>query len=119
MGTAFFNLIAYYPFAKSDILTNTASHPVASDGRIEGAPWVSGRWPGKHALLFDRATDFVELDVPGEYDALTFSAWIKLDGLGTYLNSIFNSNGLDPGDIHWDIASDGKMMLIRRLPQPA
>lgn len=109
------DVIAYYPFTKSENLTNTASQPIASEGRIEGAPWVSGRWPGKDALLFDRSTDFVELDVPGVYDELTFSAWIKLDRLGPYLNSIFNSNGLDPGDIHWDIASDGRMMLIRRF----
>ena len=109
------DLIAYYPFVKSETLINMAVNAVAGDGRIEGAPWVSGRWPGKDALLFDRRTDFVELEIPGEYAAMTFSSWIKLDRLGPYLNSVFNSNGLESGDVHWDIASDGRMMLIRRF----
>ncbi|MEM9283008.1 MAG: LamG-like jellyroll fold domain-containing protein [Verrucomicrobiota bacterium] len=109
------DILAYFPFEESDVLSNTAVKPVATDGEIEGARWVSGRWPGKSALLFDRDTDFVELDLPGEFEALTFAAWVKLDSLDLPLNSLFNSNGRKEGDIHWEVMQDGSMILVRRF----
>lgn len=107
------DLIAFYPFEKSDTLVNSAKNSVVSDGEINGARWVSGRWPGKSALLFDRNWDYVQFEIPGEYQELTFSTWIKLDGTANYLNTIFNSNGKEPGDVHWYIESDGTMILLR------
>ncbi|MEM6688006.1 MAG: LamG-like jellyroll fold domain-containing protein [Planctomycetota bacterium] len=109
------DLIAFYPFTKADKLRNTAENRIATDGSIEGAHWVSGRWPGKAALLFDRDSDFVELDLPGEFTALTFSAWIKVDRLERNLHSLLNSNGSEDGDVHWDINPEGRQLLIRRF----
>ncbi len=37
------------------------------DGRIAGARWATGRWPGKQALWFDRDSDHVEIEIPGEH----------------------------------------------------
>lgn len=103
------DLIGYYPFTKSESLQNEAHNPVTGDGEIKGARWVTGRWPGKAALLFDRDTDFVELDIPGDYEELSFSAWLKLDRLDYSHNAIFNSSGWDMGDVHWTICRYGTM----------
>jgi hypothetical protein len=81
--------------------------PVVSDAKIEGARWVSGRWPGKKALLFDRPSDFAELDIQGEYTEFTVAAWIFVDGLDNTLNAVFNSNGWDAGDLHVQIMRHG------------
>ena len=105
------DLIGYYPFIKSNELINKATNPIAGNGIIQGARWVSGRWSGKDALIFDRDTDFVELDIPGEYTEMTFSAWIKLDRLDYNHNSIFSSNGWDRGDVHWTIHRHGQMAI--------
>jgi len=105
------DLIAYYPFVKSEALKNEALNSSSSDGEIHGARWVTGRWSGKHALLFDRDTDFVELDISGEYEEMTFSAWVKLDRLEHNHSSVFNSNGWDMGDVHWTIHRPGIMAI--------
>ncbi|MFT5130725.1 MAG: hypothetical protein ACI8W8_004356 [Rhodothermales bacterium] len=105
------DLLAYYPFIEAEALGNEAANPVASDGQIHGARWVSGRWPGKSALLFDRNTDFVELDIPGEYEEMSFAAWLKIDGLDLSHNPIFNSNGWEAGDVHWQIFRSGPMSI--------
>ena len=105
------DLIAYYPFTQSSQLRNEADSAIAGDGEIHGARWVSGRWPGKHALLFDRDTDFVELNIPGKYRQLSFAAWVKLEGFDHSHNALFNSNGWEPGDVHWTIHRHGTMAL--------
>ena len=103
------DLIAYYPFTQSSQLRNEADSAIAGDGEIHGARWVSGRWPGKHALLFDRDTDFVELNIPGKYRQLSFAAWVKLERFDFSHNALFNSNGWEPGDVHWTIHRHGTM----------
>jgi hypothetical protein len=105
------DLLGYYPFLQSEVLSNAAPNPVASDGQIHGARWVSGRWPGKAALLFDRDTDFVELDIPGEFEEISIAAWLKIDRLELSHSPIFNSNGWGPGDLHWQIFRSGPVSI--------
>ncbi|WDE97179.1 FecR domain-containing protein [Lentisphaera profundi] len=112
------DLIAFYPFNESESLQNEAPHALTSDGQIHGARWVSGRWPNKRALLFDRDSDFVELNIPGEFQELTFSTWIKLDHINHTLNSIFNSNSWDMGDVHWNIHRNGSLSLGYKGARP-
>ena len=105
------DLIGYYPFTKSNSLLNEAADAITGNGEIHGARWVSGRWPGKQALLFDRDTDFVELDIPGKYEELSLATWVKLDRFDHSHNSIFNSNGWDAGDVHWTIHRNRSMQI--------
>lgn len=109
------DLLACYSFTKpgEDIsrLRNEAKNGVASDGDISGARWVSGRWPGKDALLFDRDNDFVEIDLPGNYKELTFAAWVKLDRFDFSHTSLFDSNGWSDGDVHWQFNRSGSMWI--------
>ena len=105
------DLIGHYPFHEAEQLENKASNPVTTNGKIQGARWVSGRWPNKPALLFDRDTDFVELDIPGQYEELSFATWVKLDRFDFSHNSIFNSNGWSGSDLHWQLSRNGMMWI--------
>lgn len=105
------DLIGYYPFTEAEELRNEAANPVTGNGQIKGARWVTGRWPGKAALLFDRDTDFVELNILGEYGELTFAAWLKIDRYEFSHSAIFNSNGWQRSDVHWQIHRTGSMRI--------
>jgi hypothetical protein len=82
-----------------------------SDATIVGCQWVEGRWPEKRALEFHSVSDRVRLNVPGEFDALTFSAWICVKGLDRKINSLFMSDGFEPRTVHWLIRRDGVLGL--------
>jgi hypothetical protein len=104
------NLRAFYPFrrtADDHTLANTHVDHAAGDGRIHGARWASGRWPGKEALLFDRDDDHVELDIPGELSQLSVTAWIKVDRLDFELNAILNTNLSPTGGMHFQLTRQG------------
>ncbi len=77
------------------------------NGRIVGARWTTGRWPGKEALLFDRDTDYVQLEIPGTYRELSIAVWLKVDRFDFPLNTILNSDGYDLGDIHFQLTRQG------------
>ena len=103
------SLIAFYSFVRDvnagDELANDASH--VTNGMISGARWVSGRWPGKDALLFDRDDDFVGLTIPGEHEEITLSFWVDVDRLDYEYNALLNSNGWERGDLHFQIKRTG------------
>lgn len=103
-------ILAFFSFQKSpdeSVLVNGVDQAVMNAGHIVGARWTSGRWPGKDALLFDRDSDYVELDIPGEYLELSIAAWIKVDRFDFVFNAILNSDGHDPGDIHFQMTRQG------------
>ena len=112
-------LIAYFPFtydpARPEVLENVVTmkdgRKVVADATIKGARWVSGRWARKDALLFDREGDCVELEIPGEFDAISMSAWIDIDRLDHAVNAIFTSNGWSPGDLHWQVLRTQEPLL--------
>lgn len=104
------SLLAFYPFRKAadeSVLANGISEDAMAAGRIAGARWTTGRWPGKDALLFDRDSDYVQIDIPGEHQELTLAAWLKVDRLDFELNAILNSDGYDRGDIHFQLTRQG------------
>ena len=101
-------LIGFYSFKDSgEQLVNSAKNRAMSDGTISGARWVAGRWPEKQALLFDRDTDYVEFDLPGEFSELSMAVWMKVDRYDHELSAIFDSNEWETGDLHWQISRVG------------
>lgn len=93
-------------------LPNGSSHAnVIADGAIVGCQWIEGRWSDKRALEFRNMNDRVRLSVPGELEALTATAWVRVQGLDRKLNSLFMSDGFAPGTIHWLIRNDGVLGL--------
>ena len=108
------SLLVHFAFERETDwrLPNTSSHASAlADGAIVGCQWIEGRWPDKQALEFRNVNDRVRLSIPGEFEALTMAAWVRVQGLDRKLNSLFMSDGFDPGTIHWLIRNDGVLGL--------
>jgi hypothetical protein len=86
-------------------------NPDVPDASIVGCQWTSGRWPQKKALEFQSVSDRVRLSVPGEFQSLTLAAWVRVQGLDRKINSLFMSDGFEPGTVHWSIRNDGVLGL--------
>ena len=113
-------VVALYDFEKEQdrVLHNHGLGGCSLDGAIVGCEWSEGRWPGKRALEFKRPGDRVCIHVPGEYDALTLAAWIRVDGLDREYSSLMLTDGWDVGEIHWQILRSGQLRLgICHLPE--
>ncbi len=81
------------------------------NGAIVGARWTEGRWPGKGALDFKRITDRVRLNLPGDFEALTFAAWVRVESFDRWLSSLLLTDGFDLGEVHWQISDQGTLIL--------
>lgn len=90
--------------------------PTASHGTIVGAEWTTGRWPSTRALEFKRPGDRVRLNLPGTYDALTLSAWLRVDSLPGRSQGLLLTDGYEVGRIHWHLHPDGNLRLGVRKP---
>jgi hypothetical protein len=106
------SLLVHFDFDASDStdyrLLNTSKRPGAvPDATIIGCKWIEGRWPDKRALEFGGVSDRVRFSVPGEYESLTLTAWVRVQGLDRRVNSLFMSDGFIPGTLHWLILNDG------------
>lgn len=108
-------LIAYYTFDEEPSWSRTLVNQAplgaeGTDGAIVGCSAVSGRWPGSRALMFRNASHRVRVNIPGEFDSLTLSAWIKVDAFqGT--NSIALLHPEETGQsrfIHWTLDRSGE-----------
>ena len=76
------------------------------------AETAAGRWPGmKQALEFRRPGARVRVRIPGEFQALTFAAWVRVDSLDRRYNALLMGDGYETGEPHWQIRDDGKLML--------
>ena len=84
---------------------------VTGDASMVGCQWGQGRWPGKRALEFQSVSDRLRLHVPGELEALTLAAWVRVQGLDRKLNSLFMCDGFGDGSVHWLIRNDGVLGL--------
>ena len=82
-----------------------------TDATIVGCQWVEGRWPNKRALEFQSVNDRIRLSVPGRFEALTLTAWVRVQGLDRKLNSLFMCDGFMSGTVHWLIRRDGVLGL--------
>ena len=109
------SLLVHFDFERSASadwrLQNAGNGSAVSDATLVGCQWGEGRWPEKRALEFQSVSDRVRLNVPGEYDALTLAAWVRVQGLDRKLNSLFMCDGFQPGTVHWLIRRDGVLGL--------
>ena len=117
-------LLAYYPFRHwqewDRLVNNVAAGNLKSrNGGAVGARWTQGRWPMKDALEFKRPGDRVRLKLDGEYEALTFACWVKVDGLDRRYNALLLTDGYEPGEPHWQILEDGRLMFSIAYADPA
>ena len=114
-------LLLYYTFDNEQAWSRTVTDQAlnksrSSDGALVGCMWVQGRWPGKGALQFKRNSDRVRIDIPGQQDSITFTAWVRLDRLNTTTSSLFLCSNENPGSPHWQIDNEGRLLLAVKSP---
>jgi hypothetical protein len=115
------SLIVRFDFenlARSDWRLYNMGNPSAGvpDATIVGCQRIEGRWPDKPALEFQNVSDRVRLNVAGEFEALTFAAWVRVQGLDRTFNSLFMTDGFEPGEVHWLIRNDGVLSFAVKGP---
>ncbi len=71
---------------------------------------------GKDALEFKHPGDRVRLQIPGEFDSLTYSAWVRIDGLDRPFIALMLTNGYEVGEPHWQLRDDGRLLLGIQTP---
>lgn len=109
-------VLVYYDFQRGENPRLLEGHSPAEadqnlDGVIIGCQWVSGRWPDKPALEFNRPTDRVRVEIPGDYQALTYAMWVRVDALEPRFSSLLLTDGWNPGAPHWQLTADGKVRM--------
>lgn len=110
-------VVVRYDFEKLDARL-IDSGPQHADGSIIGCEVSNGRWAEKGALEFKRPSDRVRVNIPGSYDALTLSAWIRLDAIPGRAQSLLLTDGYERGYPHWQIAATGQLRLGLRVAAP-
>jgi hypothetical protein len=116
------SLLVYYTFEPEQSWSRTLVDQVserqrAHDGVIVGCRWGAGRWPGRQSLEFKQVSDRVRLHVPGDFDALTLAAWVRVDALPNQNNSLFMIDKWPACAPHWQIGQDGTLILGVRDPR--
>ena len=82
------------------------------------SPGPAAVGPAKDALRFQRPGDRVRLSLAGAYQSLTLSCWVKVDSLDHRYNALLLTDGYDPGQPHWQIYEDGRLMFSLIYPTP-
>ena len=108
-------MISYFDFdgAGSTIVNRaSATAGTLTNGTLVRGQRVRGRWQGDDgAVEFRRPGSRVRVFVPGEFSAMTFTAWVRIDSLDRKYNALFMSDGYENGEPHWQIRDDGRLML--------
>ncbi len=102
------DLIAYLPMqgnqkGEAEVISSLPETPVA---QLIGAHRVTGRWPGKGALLFEQDGDRVELDLGKNHEEFTIAMWVKAERWDYRINALITSNGWEPGALHLQTSRD-------------
>lgn len=83
---------------------------------VVGCGEVPGRWGGQPALEFLRPSDRIRVDLPGEYDAITFMAWVRIDALPARDQTLLLTDANPQLRLHWQLTPDGGLFLGLRRP---
>ena len=109
-------LIVYYPIAEGSpgrVVTNAALSGTQFNGLVVGPVERSvGRFGVESAGLdFERTGARVRTRIDGEFQAFTFSCWVRIDRLEHRYNALFMGDGFENGEPHWQIRDDGRLMI--------
>jgi hypothetical protein len=110
------DVILFYSFEKENNWSRTLknenkTHGSAVNGAIVGCRWSNGRWPGKGALDFKSTGDRIRVNIPGSYEAITLSCWVRVEGFDRWLSSLLLTDNFDLGELHWQLSDVGEIIL--------
>lgn len=109
-------LIAYFPMVNAPdgrVVRNAARTGELLDGKLVGpVELATGRFGVKSSgLAFGRPGSRVRTRIDGEFEAFTFTCWVRIDSLEHAYNALFMSDGYETGELHWQIRDDGSLMF--------
>lgn len=108
-------VVAYFPFDRNEaddrLLVGYRHDGITLEGAIVGCEWAEGRWKDEPSLQFKRPGDRVRINIPGEFDSLTYSAWLRVDGLDRQYSSLLLTDGYFANGLHWQIRKEGRLVL--------
>ncbi len=110
-------LVAYYPMSQAGpwqrrLRNEALVRLAASDGAIVAAKRSVDRFGQPNgALDFSGTGSRVRLNVSQELSALTFLAWVKIDSLDRWYNSLLLTDGHELNEPHWQIMDDGRLFF--------
>jgi len=114
------DLLVYYDFSELTTagrgafpVTNKASTTRGSyDPVVLGGMAVTGRFQEKNSFMVDYEGDGLELDLGDlpSSDFLTIVMWVKVDNGLENLGALLNSNGWEPGDMHFHVRNNGALL---------
>ncbi len=111
-------LVTYYRMGTADggnrrlLNAATGAAASASEGAIVAAARVADRWEtAGGALDFSPAGSRVRVNVPGEYRSVTMFAWVRINSLDRWYNSLFLTDGAKLNQPHWQIMDDGRLFF--------
>ena len=109
------DVMLHFPFVSNNLenneLLDSSEIGGRCDGTIIGSKWVSGRWPGKRALEFDRPSDRVRIKLKEKSPSLTMVAWVKVERLEQRFSALLISDQLSKGGVEWQITRAGSLQL--------
>lgn len=109
---------AYFSFDRENAdgrkLIGVGDDETTLEGAVVGCEWTEGRWPTKSSLQFKRPSDRVRINVPGEFESLTYTAWVRVDGLDRSQHSLLLTDGYGRNSLHWQIRQDGNLVFGMR-----
>lgn len=79
---------------------------------ILGCRKVPGRWNGKNAVRFTKASDAIRVSAPAKRKSFTMFASVKLKDLSHTSNVIFSHGNLEKGALHWQINKAGEIQFL-------
>ena len=111
-------LIAHYRLTSDAVAQRRLGNRVdaatnrASEGAVVAAAPAANRWgQPESALDFSPAGSRVRLHVTGEHQHLTLIAWVRINSLDRWYNSLFLTDGHEQGEPHWQIMDDGRLFF--------
>ncbi|MFP6877399.1 MAG: LamG-like jellyroll fold domain-containing protein [Roseibacillus sp.] len=94
------------------------SEAASSTASVIAGEWVTGRWPGKRALLFQSAEDRARVSIEGQYPKVTFAAWVRIVGFQRPFNALLMSDKKLEGGVHWQFTQAGEGHFSVRTGSP-
>jgi hypothetical protein len=113
------DVILFYSFENNKSWSRTLQNESLNkspklNGAIVGCHWSEGRWQGKGALDFKSTGDRIKLEIPGTYDDMTFSCWVRIESFDRWLSSLLLTDGYKSGSLHWQLSDSGEIILGAR-----
>lgn len=109
-------LVAYFRTGNkagwSRRVPNLARHGAAHEGAIVAAVGATDRWAQPDgALDFSPTGSRVRVSIPGSYQSISLVAWVKINSLDRWYNSLFLTDGHELHEPHWQIMDDGRLFF--------